>query len=117
MTKHLLDGHHGTVSESVTRGGGRMRAAVPPGGAEATTVPCSPDLPPTLGSFHWTCIQNPDLSPDCVLLLTPRQPAGWAHRPANISAFWTLRDGERFFLVFGPEDRLRSLAEDALRAP
>ena len=43
-------------------------------------------LPPTLGNFHWTCIQNPDLSPDCVLLLTPRQPAEWSHRPANISA-------------------------------
>jgi hypothetical protein len=74
-------------------------------------------LPPTLGNFHWTCIQNPDLSPDCVLLLTPRQPADWSHRPANISAFWPLHDGERFILVFGPEEKLRALAEDAIRAP
>jgi hypothetical protein len=74
-------------------------------------------LPPTLGNFHWTCIQNPDLSPDCVLLLTPRQPAEWSHRPANISAFWSLRDGETFLLVFGPEDKLRSFAEEAVRSP
>jgi len=74
-------------------------------------------LPSTLGGFHWTCLQNPGLSPGCVLLLTPRQPAKWSHRPANISAFWPLRDGERFLLVFGTEDKLRSLAEEAIRAP
>src|SRR5262249_3835038 len=74
-------------------------------------------LPPTLLGFHWSCLQNPDLSPDCVLLLTPRKPAEWSHRPANISADWTLRDGERFFLVFGPEERLRSLAEAAVGVP
>lgn len=87
---------------------GRLRTAKnqPPAG-----------LPPKLGNFHWTCIQNPDLSPDCVLLLTPRQPADWSHRPANISAFWPLRDGERFVLVFGPEEELRALAEEAIRAP
>jgi hypothetical protein len=72
-------------------------------------------LPPTVLDFHWTCLQNPGLSPDCVLLLTPKKPAEWSHRPANISADWTLRDGERFFLVFGPEERLRSLAEEAVR--
>jgi Heparinase II/III-like protein len=87
---------------------GRLRTAKdpPPAG-----------LPLTLGNFHWTCIQNPGLSPDCVLLLTPRQPAEWSHRPANISAFWPLRDGERFFLVFGPEDKLPSLADEAVRGP
>jgi hypothetical protein len=87
---------------------GRLRTAMdhPPAG-----------LPLTLGNFHWTCIHNPGLSPECVLLLTPRQPADWSHRPANISAFWPLRDGERFFLVFGPENRLHSLAEDAVRGP
>jgi hypothetical protein len=69
------------------------------------------ELPPTLVDFHWTCLQNPGLSPDCVLHLTPRKPAAWSHRPANISASWTLRDGEKFFLIFGPEERLRSLAE------
>jgi hypothetical protein len=74
-------------------------------------------FPPTLGDFHWTCLQNPGLSPECVLLVTPRQPAQWSHRPANVSAFWPLRDGERFCLVFGPEDRLGSLAEEAVRAP
>jgi hypothetical protein len=74
-------------------------------------------LPPTLLDFHWTCLQNPGLSPDCVLLLTPRKPAEWSHRPANISADWTLRDGERFFLVFGPEERLRSLAEEVVGGP
>ncbi len=42
---------------------GRLRTAEdhPPAG-----------LPPALGNFRWTCIQNPDLSPECVLLLTPR---------------------------------------------
>jgi hypothetical protein len=74
-------------------------------------------LPPMLGNFHWTCIQNPGLSPQCVLLLTPRQPAEWSHRPANISAFWPLRNGESFFLVFGPEDKLLPLAEEAVRGP
>jgi hypothetical protein len=74
-------------------------------------------LPPTLVGFHWACLQNPGLSPDCVLLLTPRKPAEWSHRPANISAFWTLRDGERFFLVFGPEEKLQSLAEEAVGGP
>ena len=73
-------------------------------------------LPPTLGGLHWSCIQNPGLSLDCVLLLTPRQPAQWNHRPANVSAFWTLRDGETFVLVFGPEDRLRALAEEITRS-
>jgi hypothetical protein len=74
-------------------------------------------LPPTLGNFHWSYMQNPGLSPQCVLLLTPRQPAEWSHRPANISAFWPLRDGEKFFLVFGAEDKLRALAEEAIRGP
>jgi hypothetical protein len=74
-------------------------------------------LPSTFDDFHWTCLQNPGLSPGCVLLLTPRQPAEWSHRPANISAYWPLRDGEKFLLVFGTEDRLRSLAEEAIRAP
>lgn len=74
-------------------------------------------LPPTLVDFHWTVLQNPGLSPNCVLLLTPRKPAEWSHRPANVSAFWTLRDGERFFLVFGPEERLRSLAEEVVGRP
>jgi hypothetical protein len=74
-------------------------------------------LPPTLVDFHWTCLQNPGLSPDCLLLLTPRKPAEWSHRPANISASWNLRDGERFFLVFGPEERLRSLAEEVVGHP
>ncbi len=88
--------------------GGRLRTAKdqPP-----------PGLPSTLGNLHWTCLQNPGLSPECVLLLTPRRPAEWSHRPANISAFWQLRDGESFALVFGPEDRLRSLAEEAVRNP
>jgi hypothetical protein len=71
-------------------------------------------LHPTLADYHWACLQNPGLSPDCVLLLTPRKPAVWSHRPANISANWTLRDGERFFLVFGPEEKLRSLAEEVV---
>jgi hypothetical protein len=71
-------------------------------------------LPRTLVDLHWTYLQNPGLSPDCVLLLTPRKPAEWSHRPANISADWTLRNGETFFLVFGPEERLRSLAEEAV---
>ena len=76
-----------------------------------------PGLSATLGDFHWSCVQNPGLSPDCVLLLTPRQPAEWSHRPTNISAFWTLRDGERFLLVFGPEEDIRKLAEEAVHRP
>jgi hypothetical protein len=74
-------------------------------------------LPPTLAGLRWTCLQNPDLSPECVLLLTPTKPAEWSHRPANISASWTLRDGERFFLVLGPEERLRSMAEEVVASP
>jgi hypothetical protein len=74
-------------------------------------------LPATLGDLHWAYLQNPSLSPDCVLILTPRKLAEWSHRPANISPFWTLRDGEKFFLVFGPEEKLRSLAEEAVASP
>ncbi len=39
-----------------------------------------------------------------------------SRRPTS-APFWPLRDGERFLLVFGPEDKLRALAEEALRAP
>jgi len=76
-----------------------------------------PGLPPALGGFHWTCLQNPGLSPDCVLLVTPRRPAEWSPRPANTGAYWTLRDGEQFLLVFGAEEKLGKLAEEALRTP
>jgi hypothetical protein len=74
-------------------------------------------LPRALANLHWSYLQNPGLSPDCVLLLTPRKPDEWSHRPANISPSWTLRDGESFLLVFGPEESLRSLAEEAVGAP
>jgi hypothetical protein len=71
-------------------------------------------MPPTLGGLHWSCLDNPGLSPDCVLLLTPREPAQWSPRPANVAAYFSLRDGESFVLVFGPEDRIGALAEESL---
>jgi hypothetical protein len=77
--------------------------------------PAATGLPPTLGGFNWSYIQNPDLSPDCVVLLTQRQPAEWGFRPVLASPFWPLRNGDEFVLLFAPEKEIRSLAEEATK--
>jgi hypothetical protein len=73
-----------------------------------------PDLPATLAGFHWSYHQNPALSPACAVLLTPREPATWAFRPASAAAYWTIRDGDEFVLLFASEKDIEGQAAAAL---
>jgi hypothetical protein len=65
-----------------------------------------PNLPATLAGFHWTYHQNPALSPACAVLLTPREPATWSFSPASAAAYWTIRDGDQFLLLFASEKEI-----------
>ena len=74
-----------------------------------------PGLPAAMGGLCWSYLKNPGLSPDCVVLFTPRQPATWSDRPVTVSPYWPLRSGDRFVLAFGAEDRIPALAEEAMK--
>ena len=69
-------------------------------------------IPPVIDGLYWSGMKNPDLSPDCVLIFTPRQAATWSDRPTNTSVSWLLRNGEEFVLGFGPETAIPALLRE-----
>ena len=69
-------------------------------------------IPATVGGLYWSFLQNPDLSPNCVVTLTPRQPAAWTDRPVTVSPYWMLKDGDQFVIGFVPEEKIAAMGEE-----
>jgi len=69
-------------------------------------------VPAVIDGLYSSGMKNPDLSPDCVIMFTPRQAATWNDRPTNTSPYWTLRNGEEFVLGFGPESSIPELMRE-----
>jgi hypothetical protein len=65
-----------------------------------------PSFPCTIADLHWSYLRQPGFSPDCIIVATPREPAGWPDRLVDRTPVWRMKSGERFILAFGAEETL-----------